>query len=279
MFNNKYKGEIELLKKEIEKLTSEREICIGNTEALSREIEDLKEENQSLKAEILEENRRQMEMQSSFDYSAASLEVGKLLDRLLGQDKWIIENIDEINELGLNIKNIARETGDSIKSLDKTTKVTGGVISDFTSSFGELLNKVKSIENISIQINGIASQTELLSLNASIEAARAGEAGRGFTIVADEIKKLAANTTGLLEDIQKTVKEIYNLTVTAKEQAESLNKGKSDNIIITNESKSAFDKVINKVEEISHRINEIKNAGKGHMDLSKDIIQRVNEIK
>lgn len=279
MFNRKYKEEIEALKRELDKVQKEKQDALMKVDSLEKEMDRLNREDESLKLEIIEENKRQMEIKSSYDYSGISMEVNNLLDTLVSQDKWIIENINGINELSVSIKDIAKNTGDSIMSLDKTTKDNGSIISEFITSFGDLLSKVKAIENISIQISGIASQTELLSLNASIEAARAGEAGRGFTIVADEIKKLAANTTGLLDVIQKTVKEIYNLTVTTREQAKSLNEGKDNSMSIADESKNAFNSVIDRVEEISKRILDIKNAGKGHLSLSGEIIDKISEIK
>jgi methyl-accepting chemotaxis protein len=263
----------------IEKLQRENDSLKNRTKELERSCGQMEKENRDLRVEIQDTQREMMNMRASLDYSAASQEVSGLLDTLMGQDKWIINNIRDINKLGLDIKHISNTTGETIAEMTQTADSTGVIISEFTSSFEELLERVKSIESISSQINGIASQTELLSLNASIEAARAGEAGRGFTIVADEIKKLAASTTSLLGSIKNTVKEIYSLTVRSREQAVSLNEGKNNNAVVAMEARRGFERVISQVEEIADRISKIEEAGGKHLDFSENIMEKVNNIK
>lgn len=279
MMFNKYKIKYAEAFEEAGKLREENNALRVKLSQLEEDNKSCMSQNESLKVEITDIQREMMDMRSSADYSAASREVNGLLNKLMEQDQHIIENIRDINKLGMDIKNISYTTGETISAMTDTADNTGSIISEFTKSFEELLGRVKSIESISTQISGIASQTELLSLNASIEAARAGEAGRGFTIVADEIKKLAANTTNLLGSIQNTVKEIYDLTVLAREQASSLNEGRKNNSVVALEARKGFDSVIAQVEEISGRISKIEGAGSGHLDLSMEIISKVSEIR
>lgn len=82
---------------------------------------------------------------------------------------------------------------------------------------GSLDGMARSIDNISGTIQGISEQTNLLALNAAIEAARAGEAGRGFSVVADEVRTLSQKTAESTTDIQKTISEIQT-AVTAVNQ-------------------------------------------------------------
>lgn len=280
MFSGKYKNEIELLKQKLEEVNGEKEAAIIKISEFEQECSELRNENDDLHKE-LENYKISFKNIETNEYNNNDT-IEKLrsdLEQLVGQDHWVIDSINEINKIGQEVKNIAIVTGDNINNMTEVTKDKINIVSTFTNSFEELLTKVKSIENISTQINGIASQTQLLSLNASIESARAGEAGRGFTIVADEIKKLSENTAGLLKDIQRTVKETYDIAVKAKEQVESLNEGRSDRLVIVKEANDGFEKVSDKIEVITEKISEIKKEGQNHLNLSRDIISTVSDIK
>ena len=276
-FNKKQQIEIEALTEELNKLKEENKLLIGSREMLENECSALKNENEDLTRRIYNYESSINGIESS-NYSSISSELDGLLKELVGQDKWVIENINYINNIGLTVKSVAKSAEDTINSMTQTTKDTSSVISDFTKSFEELLNRVRSIEAVTSQINGIASQTQLLSLNASIESARAGEAGRGFTVVAEEIKKLSENTSALLKDIQNTVKETYDIAVKSKEQIVNLNHGKSDSLLVAKEAKQGFGDVVIKIEEITEKISEIKKAGDKHLSLSETIISKVSII-
>lgn len=276
MFNRKQKR-IEALESSLKVLQEEKEQALLKVLELEQQNSALREQKIELENEVAGYQQAAAAI-TAIDYSQTISQLNESLKDLVGQDQWIIDNINGINKIGLSVKNIAKSAEDDISNLSITTHDTGSVISKFTLSFEELLDKVKSIESISGQISNIASQTELLSLNASIESARAGEAGRGFTVVADEIKKLAANTSGLLSSIQKTVQEVYNLAITAKQQAEELNKGRADSHAVAKEAQGGFEKVAATVEDIFNRIADIKMQGEKHLSLSQEIINKVNTI-
>lgn len=278
IFNKKQKDEIEAMKAEIKKLREENSIMSEKYVSENQVNNLLKQENSELSRKVADyENSKNS--YKHMDYTKEIEELDKMLNKLVNQDEWVIENINHINRIGLEVINRAKTAGETIDSMTQTTKDTGSVINNFTSSFESLLGRVKSIENISSQISSIASQTQLLSLNASIESARAGEAGRGFTVVAEEIKKLSENTTALLKDIQNTVKETYDIAIKAREQAVSLNHGKDDNVLVAKEAREGFNDVVIKIEEVARKLSEIKNAGDEHLDLSQNIIGKVNKIQ
>lgn len=278
MFSSKkYKIEIQSLKEELARANEEKSDILDKNNQIQDEYNSLADENKRLNSMLKDYAASQGEA-AAVNYSGITSELNTLLNKLVGQDEWVIDNINHIDNIGLNVKNIAKAAGDTISSMTKATTDTSDVINDFTKSFEELLNRVKSIENVTSQINGIASQTQLLSLNASIESARAGEAGRGFTVVAEEIKKLSENTSTLLKNIQSTVKETYDIAVKAKGQIVNLNNGKADSVLVAKEAQEGFDNVAQKIEEITEKISDIKRAGDDHLDLSQNIISKVNEI-
>ena len=132
----------------------------------------------------------------------------------------IVESVSTLSETSVNMSEKEREAAEIMDSLtessDKTTAAFSGIVSQVRKT-DESVEKIA--EAVSL-IASIATQTNLLSLNASIEAARAGEAGRGFAVVATEISKLAEQTNesaGIIEGI------IHNLSEESKQTVETIN--------------------------------------------------------
>ena len=99
-------------------------------------------------------------------------------------------------------------------------------LSKITSEFQILEENFGKIRKMSDGITGIASRTNLLALNASIEAARAGEAGRGFSVVAENIRELSSATTELVGGINESISALYK-SIDSVNQAIDATKGKT----------------------------------------------------
>ena len=178
------------------------------------------------------------------------------------------EATDEANSGSIVIKNTVAE----IKQLYDTMQTT-------KSSMETLAHDVASIDSVLDVINGIAEQTNLLALNAAIEAARAGEQGRGFAVVADEVRNLAQRTQQSTQEIQKIIERLQNgtnasvnhMTLSA-EKAEAASE-------FGNNAGLAFDKIRMRIGDIDRNTALIAAAAQQQALTSEHIDKAVNAIR
>ncbi|QRF31486.1 methyl-accepting chemotaxis protein [Bacillus safensis] len=190
----------------------------------------------------------------------------------------VAETSDVITASSVQSKTVAETGGQLVeqtvgqmKTIDHSVKEAEGVING-------LEHKSKDITNILGVINGIADQTNLLALNAAIEAARAGESGRGFSVVAEEVRKLAVQSSDSAKEIEKLVNEIVSEIETSQNMFKAVNEEVKNGLNITDQTKESFSQINEQTAEIAARINEMNTTVRELSKGSEQISKAVNEI-
>lgn len=183
----------------------------------------------------------------------------------------VIEIANRINSLNKN----ASKTISTLNTKSAQVRETAGRI---TLNITELSNSMKEIQKILRIIITIAEQTNLLSLNASIEAARAGEAGRGFGVVANEIKKLAEQSKEFSSNINGIVASIGEKTSITVEEVMNSNTLVNEQIIAVRDTEYLFKTVFTDIEDVLFNISRTQKSVELIMNSKQQVIEAMGNI-
>jgi methyl-accepting chemotaxis protein len=181
------------------------------------------------------------------------------------------ESSKQGNDLVVEGVSIVQETVDGMHRISERVKATA-------TSLGSLGSRSDQIGEIVGTIEDIADQTNLLALNAAIEAARAGEQGRGFAVVADEVRALAERTTRATKEIAQMIKAIQSETADAvKSMDEGVNEVDRGSAVAA-KSGAALNEILTQINAISNEVNQIATAAEEQTATTMEITNNIQQI-
>lgn len=190
-----------------------------------------------------------------------------LADRIKGQSSFVSRAVSSVEQMAGSIKSVATITTKREKATSNlvgTTRSGGAIIEETATSISDIVVDLDRINEVISIIDGISSQTNLLAMNAAIEAAHAGEAGRGFSVVAEEIRKLADATNENSKSIKAMVRGITSRMAGVLERSQK--------------SRLAFTEVDQEVQATSLAMGEISSAMNELAQGSTEIMESMHEL-
>jgi methyl-accepting chemotaxis protein len=175
---------------------------------------------------------------------------GNKIESVSQATEYVKTDTEKINKL-------AASSNEELQNLIQSGASIVSVFDNMLNKVSELNSSILQITNFTIIIKDIAERTNLLSLNASIEAARAGEAGRGFSVVAEEIRKLADQAQSSSKDIEKLISVISSETSAVVSTSKSASLDLNSQIGIIGDSATTFKSILLSIDNIFPKIQSV----------------------
>lgn len=227
---------------------------------------EMSQTNLKIQAASLSQQSQSQNLSASMHATqAAAAEVSVRSDQ-------ISSSVAQSSQTLSDCQNIALKTRDSIVELR-------GEIEHMSGAISELSEKSEQIGSIIDVINSISDQTNLLALNAAIEAARAGEAGRGFSVVADEVRSLAARTREATVEVQSMINAIQAGTSEVKQTVLKGIQSAQDGVNMVNVTTDNLKELVDSVDQINVQATDIKQEILGQNNHFTQVLHTVETMQ
>lgn len=219
------------------------------------------------------------------EVSATSQTVAENAQHMADKNMVLERNVEDLNEnvvilldAAQTIKTVNTEASECMKSVYEGSKDSVSAIQNISTKINDTNKAVESISKAVVAIESIASQTNLLSLNASIEAARAGEAGRGFAVVADEIRSLADSSAESAQEIKVIIESIMTLSGETVEISDQVTNVISKEQADIEATQKKFNELLEAIDNSLAEINKIKGMTVSLDTVKNDMVTAITEL-
>ncbi len=198
----------------------------------------------------------------------------------------MVQSIDDVSQTADSASSAAEQSDNEASEGRQNVSVTINSINRLVAEMQNAANAAAKLQQDSHQIGsvldvirGIAEQTNLLALNAAIEAARAGEQGRGFAVVADEVRTLASRTQQSTEEIQAMIEELQNNTRLVVDVIETGQKIGADSVDQSSQAAQSLGKITESAQKIRQLNGHIAQNVREQAQVSSTIMRNIEQIK
>ncbi len=212
------------------------------------------------------------QQQSTEMIATARTEMASSANNVADSASDTARNTDEADKQSQHTQQLIHNTVDNIQGL-------AGQLGTASEAVANLDNDVNNIAKVLDVIGDIAEQTNLLALNAAIEAARAGEQGRGFAVVADEVRNLAGRTQSSTKEIQLMINNLQDGSRNAIQTMEVCAATSESTVTESQNASEALQQIVVALESISSMSHQIATAAAEQTQVSDDISKRINMIE